>query len=142
MPLGPERLLVTIPIGAITATTEYCGWTNKLTTSIDVYEVESATVNLLATITGTTNSWWSFRLHHVNTSGTHTTVIGTKTYSTGVDHTAYIADSLTLASTGLQIKPGEGINASIVKVGIGTLTTLSADTKMQLVLVKGKSSVA
>jgi hypothetical protein len=143
MPLGPEQIAVTVPIGAITATTEYSGWTNPYSDANDVYEVEAANVNLLDAITGTGVNWWSFRLEHVTTAGVHTTVIGTKTYNTSVDHVAYVGDNMTLASTGLQIAPGEGFNVNVVLEGAGNpYGTMSADAKVNVLLVKGETSAA
>ena len=140
MATGPERILESVHLGALNANTEYSGWTNPFSEATDVYEIEHATFNQLDAITGTATHNWGVFIDFVTTAGVHSTCIGSLAYQSGTNHTAYIADDLTMASSGLQIAPNEGFNVRVVDGG--TQPAMSADAKVDVILVKGATSAA
>jgi len=143
MPLGAERFTVKQPLGALAATTSYCIFTNDLGETV---ELEAAQFNQLAAITCATSGFYTFDVVEYTAAGTSGATVATLHYGTASaagyvgNHVAFVAEDLTLDSTGLSL--GDGLSWVVTATKSGTASDLSADAQIIIRFVKGMTSAA
>ena len=143
MPLGPDRFTKSKQLGALSTTTEYSLWTND---TGNVVELDAAQFNQLTAITCSTNGFWTFDIYAYDSDGVQGDVIATLHYGTASaagyvgDHVAFVAEDLTLDSTGLAIDDGSGCTIKATLYGTGAM--LSADAEITARFAKGMTSAA
>ncbi len=136
--IGPERFIFKKQLGALSATTEYCVWTNDLGETV---ELEAAQFNQLLAITANTNNFWTLDLYEYTAAGVQGDIVATLSYGTGEDnHVAFVAQDMALDSTGLSL--GDGLSWTIKATPAGTCVNLSADAEVVIRVVKGMTSKA